>query len=101
MRNIIVADSLAHAGAMMRWENLDPLAWIPAVYGDTLQGLFLHAKLIRPLRGFHEFHGFWLKHVLYCRVTGDVVTMTVDWLPEKQAKNEIEPPLLAAPPEWG
>jgi len=77
--NIVVADSRKHAEAVIRWMKLDPEDWVPYAYGDTLQGVYGFAKIVRPLEGVTEAHFDWILEQLVPRVVHDTHPVPMSW----------------------
>ena len=59
-KNAMVASSKKQAEAMIAWLKLSPGEWEPVAYGDKIDKLFSHAKLVRPSDGVHQEHTDWV-----------------------------------------
>lgn len=79
MRNVIAASSVRHAQAMIRWCKLDKAVWRPVAYGDTLDEMFLHARIVRPLGGMTKPHFDWMLEMLVPHVAKRIEPMPAYW----------------------
>jgi hypothetical protein len=59
-KNAMVASSKRQASAMIAWLKLDPDVREAVAYGDPIQKLFSHAKLVRPSEGVQQEHTDWV-----------------------------------------
>jgi hypothetical protein len=88
MRSAIVADSKAHASAMIAWLKLDPTIWEPIVYGQEIKVLYQHAKLVRPLGGIEKQHADWVFAKLVPSLTETCSTLPLTWrIPQEHVDN--------------
>jgi hypothetical protein len=79
VRNAIVADSKAHASAMIAWLKLDPKLWEPVVYGQDIKVVYQDAKLIRPLSGVEQQHSDWVFEKLVPSITKHCTVVPPCW----------------------
>lgn len=76
LRDVIVADVVRHAEAMLKWLRLSPENWEAAAYCQPLSGVYQNARLIVPISGdFDEAHRTWIKGMLHSRVTGTITLL--------------------------
>ena len=85
MRNIVVASTLVHAKAIIRWAKLSPLLWETAKYGDELGGRFAYARIVRPLGEVHDWQIDWILEELIPRIDKKIIAIPLDWALKPQA----------------
>ena len=64
---------------MIAWLRLDPIEWVPVVYGQKLANLYQHVKLVRPTEGVHQVHSDWVLEHLIPHVVRFVETVPPNW----------------------
>ena len=67
------------AEAMIAWLKLSPGEWEPVAYGDKIDKLFSHAKLVRPSDGVHQEHTDWVLGKLVPNLCLTVSTIPPNW----------------------
>lgn len=67
MKNYVVADTEAHAKAMVRWLKLDMSRWSPKTYLSGLNAgcRVMDIMFVPPASGFTPAHIEWVKELLY------------------------------------
>ncbi|BCM87739.1 hypothetical protein [Methylobacterium indicum] len=78
MINIVVADTIVHAQAMINWLMLDE-SHVPVAYNSRLPNFYKEVILIRPSKGLTEDHLIWLLDELSPRVAGQYRPMPEEW----------------------
>lgn len=100
--NVLVADSVTHANALIRWLVLDEDSWIGAAYGKPLKSIYERAILARPLSGVTEEHTDWILGHLIPRIVEakGIATVPPEWKPGREeipaGPAEFEPQTLWA-----
>lgn len=98
MLSLVIAETQAHARAIIKWLGLDPDLWLPVTYGSTLNEIYLDVLLVRPLSGIREEHGDWFIENVVPRTAGTTDTVPKGWRPQNEdpVPSELEPVTL-----WG
>lgn len=102
----IVAGSVAHAKALIKWAKLDEEKCVPVVYGQDLKNMYERAVLVRPTEGVDETDQEWIVGKLIPRVAnGDVMTHPACWKPYHDTNQQLiagndDAPQLEENPLW-
>jgi hypothetical protein len=78
-KNAMVASSKRQAAAMIAWMRLSPDEWVPVVYGQPLESLYQHAKLVRPSEGVFREHCDWVLEKLVPNLCLTITTVPPHW----------------------
>jgi hypothetical protein len=79
MRNLIVAGSMAHARAIIKWCRFDPKFWFPAVYGQVLTERYKYAHIVRPTEDLQPWQWDWILETLIPAVDKGIAPIPVNW----------------------
>ncbi len=74
MLSLVIAETQAHARAVMHWLKLDPTAWLPVTYGAPLTDVYLNVLIVRPLTGIREEQGDWFIETVVPRMAGSAMS---------------------------
>lgn len=95
MKNYVVADTVVHAKATIKWMKLDDKRWTPLAYGATPSAKkILDVVLVLPISGVQLPHLTWVKDVILPRVTGHILDTKHQRLDPKELA-EAEGPQLS------
>lgn len=97
MLSLVIAETQAHARAVIHWLGLDPDAWLPVTYGAPLKDLYLNVLIVRPLTGIREEQGDWFIETVIPRMAGQADVVPKGWRPEAE---EPVHPTVPANPLW-
>ncbi|TXM68180.1 hypothetical protein [Methylobacterium sp. WL120] len=90
MLSLVIAETVTHANAVIRWIGLNPDEWIGVAYGSTLNDIYKDCFLVRPLTGVREEHGDWFIEKVIPRIAGEVDTVPRGWRPQAEEPVEQE-----------
>jgi hypothetical protein len=79
MVSAVVASSKRQAEAMIAWLKLDPVEWVPVFYGQKINNLYQHAKLVRPSEGVFKEHCDWVLEKLVPNLCLTATTVPPNW----------------------
>ena len=79
MVSAVVASTKRQAEAMIVLLKLDPTEWVPMIYGQPINNLYQHAKLVRPSEGVLQEHCDWVLEKLVPRLCLTVTTVPPHW----------------------
>jgi len=97
MLSLVIAETQAHARAVMHWLKLDPTAWLPVTYGAPLTDVYLNVLIVRPLTGIREEQGDWFIETVVPRMAGSADVVPKGWRPEEE---EPVSPTVTENPLW-
>jgi hypothetical protein len=78
MTNIVVAETVAHAKAMIGWLGLDH-SWHPVAYGEDLFIRYQYAKVVRPFNGATDEHVDWILEQLVPNLDRKAESVPSSW----------------------
>jgi len=85
----VVAGSLAHANALIKWAGLDAEKCVPLVYGQEIRDAYERAVLVRPTEGVDPSAQAWICGTLLPQVADrDLVTHPPYWRPYHDTERE-------------
>ncbi|WP_298962262.1 hypothetical protein [uncultured Methylobacterium sp.] len=84
MQSLVIAETQAHARAVIHWLGLDPTTWRPITYGTPLPDLCLNVLIVRPLTGIREEQGDWFIETVIPRMAGTADVVPKGWRPEAE-----------------
>lgn len=97
IKNYVVADSLVHAKAMIRWLRLDEDRWSPLVYGSAVTGKkILDVMFVPPAREATDAHATWIREVVLTRVVGHILDIGMQRLRVRDLIEDDGPALAQA-----
>lgn len=88
MTNIVVAENIAHARAVIGWLGLGT-NWHPVAYGEKLDIRYDYAKIVRPLGGIEEDHLDWILEELVPNLNREADPIPSSWTLSAPAENVV------------
>lgn len=88
MVNAVVASTKRQAEAMIVLLKLDPTEWVPVLYGQPINNLYHHAKLVRPSEGVVKEDCDWVLQMLVPHTCMTITTIPPNWRVPQEEQQE-------------
>lgn len=102
MKDAVVAGSVVHAKALIKWAGLDANRFEALAYGQAITDQYIDVLLVRPLAGLTPDQQTWICDVLVPAAFGNIGAHPPEWKPyhdtaaeERQESSLEENPLWA------